>query len=93
MPSFKTPFQGFSVKFSPFYPNLLLVTTAHNFGILGNHRLHVLSLVDSARPAPITSPFTFEPPTASTTSLGPNPTTPSSSSSSLTVPSSSSTPP
>ncbi|KAL5151085.1 Peroxisome biogenesis protein 7 [Glycine soja] len=44
MPIFKTPFNGYSVKFSPFYENRLAVATAQNFGILGNGRLHVLDL-------------------------------------------------
>ncbi|KAK7332043.1 hypothetical protein VNO80_28790 [Phaseolus coccineus] len=44
MPVFKTPFNGYSVKFSPFYENRLAVATAQNFGILGNGRLHVLDL-------------------------------------------------
>ncbi|RYR36166.1 hypothetical protein Ahy_A10g051197 isoform A [Arachis hypogaea] len=44
MPVFKTPFNGYSVKFSPFYEDRLAVATAQNFGILGNGRLHVLSL-------------------------------------------------
>ncbi|KAG2383931.1 hypothetical protein LR48_Vigan10g266700 [Vigna angularis] len=43
-PVFKTPFNGYSVKFSPFYENRLAVATAQNFGILGNGRLHVLIL-------------------------------------------------
>lgn len=44
MPIFKTPFNGYSVKFSPFYENQLAVATAQNFGILGNGRVHVLQL-------------------------------------------------
>ncbi|GKU94395.1 hypothetical protein SLEP1_g7896 [Rubroshorea leprosula] len=44
MPIFKTPFNGYSVKFSPFYESRLAVGTAQNFGILGNGRLHVLDL-------------------------------------------------
>lgn len=53
MPVFKTPFNGYSVKFSPFYENRIAVATAQNFGILGNGRLHVLEL--SSNPAlPIT---------------------------------------
>uniref|UniRef100_A0A803P3Z2 Peroxin-7 n=1 Tax=Cannabis sativa TaxID=3483 RepID=A0A803P3Z2_CANSA len=47
MPFFKTPFNGYSVKFSPFYENRLAVATAQNFGILGNGRLHVLDLSPS----------------------------------------------
>ena len=44
MPVFKTPFNGYAVKFSPFYESRLAVATAQNFGILGNGRLHVLEL-------------------------------------------------
>ncbi|KAF7803324.1 peroxisome biogenesis protein 7 [Senna tora] len=44
MPVFKTPFNGYSVKFSPFYENRVAVATAQNFGILGNGRVHVLDL-------------------------------------------------
>ncbi|GKU92351.1 hypothetical protein SLEP1_g6089 [Rubroshorea leprosula] len=44
MPVFKTPFNGYSVKLSPFYESGLAVATAQNFGILGNGRLHVLDL-------------------------------------------------
>ncbi|XP_052181017.1 uncharacterized protein LOC127794142 isoform X1 [Diospyros lotus] len=44
MPVFKTPFNGYAVKFSPFYEHRLAVATAQNFGILGNGRLHVLDL-------------------------------------------------
>lgn len=44
MPVFKTPFNGYSVKFSPFYENQIAVATAQNFGILGNGRVHILQL-------------------------------------------------
>ncbi|KAK8970278.1 Peroxisome biogenesis protein 7 [Platanthera guangdongensis] len=44
MPVFKTPFNGYAVRFSPFYENRLLVATAQNFGILGNGRLHIIDL-------------------------------------------------
>ncbi|KAF2305324.1 hypothetical protein GH714_003688 [Hevea brasiliensis] len=47
MPIFKTPFNGYSVKFSPFYESRLAVATAQNFGILGNGRVHVLALPPS----------------------------------------------
>ncbi|CAL9015656.1 unnamed protein product [Prunus brigantina] len=49
MPVFKTPFNGYSVKFSPFYESRLAVATSQNFGILGNGRLHVIDL----SPAPL----------------------------------------
>ncbi|XP_008225331.1 PREDICTED: peroxisome biogenesis protein 7 [Prunus mume] len=41
MPVFKTPFNGYSVKFSPFYESRLAVATSQNFGILGNGSLPV----------------------------------------------------
>ncbi|KAK4282420.1 hypothetical protein QN277_013800 [Acacia crassicarpa] len=44
MPLFKTPFSGYSVKFSPFYKNCIAVATAQNFGILENGRVQVLDL-------------------------------------------------
>ncbi|GAB2301211.1 peroxisomal targeting signal 2 receptor [Dionaea muscipula] len=58
MPVFKTPFNGYSVKFSPFYENRLAVATAQNFGILGNGRLHVLDL--SPSPSPVTEFAAFD---------------------------------
>lgn len=48
MPVFKAPFNGYSVKFSPFYESRLAVATAQNFGILGNGRIHVLELAPGA---------------------------------------------
>ncbi|XP_050148848.1 peroxisome biogenesis protein 7-like [Malus sylvestris] len=51
MPVFKAPFNGYSVKFSPFYESRLAVATSQNFGILGNGRLHVIDL--SPAPAPL----------------------------------------
>ncbi|XP_030465503.2 peroxisome biogenesis protein 7 [Syzygium oleosum] len=59
MPIFKTPFNGYSVKFSPFYEDRLAVATAQNFGILGNGRLHVLSLPPSPA-APISEIASFD---------------------------------
>ncbi|GJP37286.1 hypothetical protein CLOM_g21712 [Closterium sp. NIES-68] len=44
MPRFKTTFNGYSARFSPFVENRLAVATAQNFGIIGNGRLHVLEL-------------------------------------------------
>ncbi|KAK6150009.1 hypothetical protein DH2020_017534 [Rehmannia glutinosa] len=78
MPVFKTPFNGYSVKFSPFYENQLAVATAQNFGILGNGRVHVLQLDLPSLNAPPSTP-----PTASTISVGRNLTTRSSSQQSL----------
>ncbi|XP_059628081.1 uncharacterized protein LOC132270892 [Cornus florida] len=76
MPFFKTPFNGYSVKFSLFYEHRLAVATSQNFGILGNGCLHVLNLSPSGLISHL-PPLT--PPTASTTSLGLSPATPSSS--------------
>mmetsp|Transcript_26304 Transcript_26304/g.36345 ORF Transcript_26304/g.36345 Transcript_26304/m.36345 type:complete len:318 (+) Transcript_26304:1-954(+) len=39
---FRTAYNGYSVKFSPFYENRLAVATAQNFGIIGNGRQYVL---------------------------------------------------
>ncbi|KAL2543276.1 Peroxisome biogenesis protein 7 [Abeliophyllum distichum] len=44
MPVFKTPFNGYSVKFNPFYESQLAVATSQNFGILENGRLHLFQL-------------------------------------------------
>lgn len=44
MPRFKTTFNGYAAKFSPFVENRLAVATAQNFGIIGNGRLHVLEV-------------------------------------------------
>lgn len=44
MPRFRTAFNGYSVKFSPFVESRLAVATAQNFGIIGNGRLHVLEM-------------------------------------------------
>ena len=41
---FKTPFQGYSVKFSPFEDGRIAVATSQNFGIIGNGRQHVLQV-------------------------------------------------
>ncbi|KAL5575227.1 hypothetical protein UlMin_016926 [Ulmus minor] len=62
MPLFKTPFNGYSVKFSPFFENRIAVATAQNFGILGNGRLHILDLSPSPSPAapPITELASFD---------------------------------
>lgn len=48
---FYTPFQAFSVKWSPYPPSpdeLLAVATAQHFGMTGNGRVHVLRSSDSA---------------------------------------------
>ena len=42
MPGFKTAFQGYSVKFSPFEEGKIAVATSQNFGIIGNGKQYVL---------------------------------------------------
>ncbi|KAM7263161.1 hypothetical protein ACFE04_000844 [Oxalis oulophora] len=59
MPVFKTPFNGYSVKFSPFYETRIAVATAQNFGILGNGRVHVLDLPPNPT-APITEIVAYD---------------------------------
>lgn len=44
MPRFKTTFNGYAAKFSPFVENRVAVATAQNFGIIGNGRLHILEV-------------------------------------------------
>jgi hypothetical protein len=44
MPRFRTTFNGYAVRFSPFVEGRLAVATAQNFGIIGNGRLHVLEV-------------------------------------------------
>ena len=39
---FKTDFNGYAVKFSPFQDGRLAVATSQNFGIIGNGRQYVL---------------------------------------------------
>lgn len=39
---FKTAFQGYSLKFSPFEDGRIAVATAQNFGIIGNGKQYVL---------------------------------------------------
>ena len=41
---FRTPFAGYSVRFSPFDESRLAVGTAQNYGIIGNRKLHVLQV-------------------------------------------------
>ncbi|GBG77177.1 hypothetical protein CBR_g23503 [Chara braunii] len=41
---FKTAYNGYSVKFSPFLETRLAVATSQNFGIIGNGRQYVLEL-------------------------------------------------
>ena len=42
---FRTPFAGYSVRFSPFDESRLAVGTAQNYGIIGNGKLHVLQVI------------------------------------------------
>lgn len=44
MVSFRTPFAGYSVRFSPFDETRLAVGTAQNYGIIGNGKLHILQV-------------------------------------------------
>lgn len=41
---FKTAFNGYSIKFSPFEDGKLAVATAQNFGIIGNGRQYVIQV-------------------------------------------------
>jgi hypothetical protein len=41
---FRTQFQGYSVRFSPFEETKLAVATSQNFGIVGNGRQYVLQV-------------------------------------------------
>lgn len=40
-------FQGYAVKYSPFFDNRIAVAAAANFGLVGNGRLYVLELTPS----------------------------------------------
>ena len=44
MGPFRTAFNGYAVKFSPFEEGRLAVATAQNFGIIGNGRQYVLQV-------------------------------------------------
>jgi len=44
MPAFRTAFQGYSVRFSPFEEGKLAVATSQNFGIIGNGKQYVLQV-------------------------------------------------
>lgn len=37
-------FQGYAVKYSPFFDNRLAVAASANYGLVGNGRLYVLEL-------------------------------------------------
>lgn len=44
MPAYKTAFQGYSVKFSPFEEHKIAVATSQNFGIIGNGKQYILQV-------------------------------------------------
>ena len=44
MAPFRTAFNGYAVKFSPFEEGRIAVATAQNFGIIGNGRQYVLQV-------------------------------------------------
>ncbi|CAM9013664.1 unnamed protein product [Wickerhamomyces anomalus] len=45
MLSFRTKgYNGYAVKYSPFYDNKLAVATSSNYGLVGNGRLYILSI-------------------------------------------------
>lgn len=44
MAPFRTAFNGYAVKFSPFEEGRLAVATSQNFGIIGNGRQYVLQV-------------------------------------------------
>lgn len=52
MPRFRSPFAGYSVKFSPFDPDRLAVASCQNFGIIGNGKVTVLALTGPPPPPP-----------------------------------------
>ncbi|KAI5776105.1 WD40-repeat-containing domain protein [Geopyxis carbonaria] len=57
MLSFRTPgFQGYAVRYSPFFDSTLAVAASSNFGLVGNGRLYLLLL----SPAGITSQKHFD---------------------------------
>ena len=37
-------FNGYAVKYSPFFDSRIAVASAANFGLVGNGRLHILGL-------------------------------------------------
>ena len=48
---FKTDFNGYAVKFSPFEDGRIAVATSQNFGIIGNGRQYVLQVKVGVRHA------------------------------------------
>ncbi|QPG77086.1 hypothetical protein FOA43_004485 [Brettanomyces nanus] len=56
--AFKTPgYNGYSVKYSPFYENKLAVATAANYGLVGNGKLWILTIHDNGQ---ITADASFD---------------------------------
>ena len=55
MAPFRTAFNGYAIKFSPFEEGRVAVATAQNFGIIGNGRQYVLQVGLSS----VTSSLTF----------------------------------
>lgn len=48
MPSFKTQgYNGYGVRYSPFFDNKLALATAANFGLVGNGKLFILGIDDA----------------------------------------------
>ena len=45
MAPFRTAFNGYAIKFSPFEEGRVAVATAQNFGIIGNGRQYVLQVM------------------------------------------------
>jgi len=48
-----TPFAGYSCEFSPFHANLLAVSTAQYYGIVGNGRLHIFDIGNPGGAQPV----------------------------------------
>lgn len=46
---FRTQFQGYAVRFSPFEDSKLAVATSQNYGIVGNGRQYVLQVLPGAQ--------------------------------------------
>ena len=54
MAPFRTAFNGYAIKFSPFEDGRVAVATAQNFGIIGNGRQYVLQV--GPRRDPVSEP-------------------------------------
>ena len=53
-------FAHYSIAWSPFHPNRLALASAANYGLIGNGRVHLVSL--SPNPAPPSQPIAGKPP-------------------------------